>query len=228
VRFSVDGQPCIQIPAGVPDHRARVAVAHELGHVLIHKRGSSYDDVTIRLAASDREEAVAEYAARLLLLPTRQIERENLAERAVRQANEARVTVHAAASRLGDPDMRCEFVRGAILWKLNPSVPSKSALAERLTPAWRLCPGAFIPIGKCKARKDSLIAELARATGSSSDVRIENVKIGSLEGVFRVHGFAWGSIAGGTRLILSIFETTVSEDLSQSTIPRGQTAARES
>ncbi len=124
--------------------------------------------------------------------------------------------------------MRCEFVRGAILWKLNPSVPSKSALAERLTPAWRLCPGAFIPIGKCKARKDSLIAELARATGSSSDVRIENVKIGSLEGVFRVHGFAWGSIAGGTRLILSIFETTVSEDLSQSTIPRGQTAARES
>ncbi len=212
VRFSVDGQPCIQIPAGVPDHRARVAVAHELGHVLIHKRGSSYDDVTIRLPASDREEAVAEYAARLLLLPTRQIERENLAETAVLQANEARVTVHAAASRLGDPDMRCEFVRSVILWKLNSSVPTKSAVAERLTPAWRLCPGAFIPIGKCKARRDSLIADLARASGATSDVRIENVKIGSLDGVFRVHGFAWGSVAGGTRLILSVFETTVSEE----------------
>lgn len=212
VRFSMDGQPCIQIPAGVPDHRARVAVAHELGHVLIHKRGNSYDNVTVRLVASDHEEAVAEYAARLLLLPTRQIERKNLAETAVRQANEARVTVHAAASRLGDPDMCCEFVRGAILWKLNPRVPSTAGLAERMTPAWHLCPGAFIPIGKCKARKDSLIAELACASGATSDVRIENVKIGSLEGVFRVHGFVWGSVAGGTRLLLSIFETASSEE----------------
>jgi Zn-dependent peptidase ImmA (M78 family) len=45
--------------------RARVAVAHELAHVLIHKKADGYDEATIRLQSSPTEEALAEYGARL-------------------------------------------------------------------------------------------------------------------------------------------------------------------
>jgi hypothetical protein len=206
VRFSRQGMPSIEIPEGVDGYRARVAAAHEIGHVLLHRRGDNYDPVTTRLPTSAQEEAIAEYAARLLLLPSKNVEVENLAECAVRWASNAEVTVHAATSRLGDPDQASPRLRGAVLWRLNPRVPGSSSLAERLTPAWHLCPGAFIPIGRCRARVDSVVAELANATAPGSEIRCEDVRIGSLVGSFRIHAFAWGSESAGTRLVLSVFQ----------------------
>src|ERR1019366_4775647 len=48
VRFSRQGIPSVEIPDGVDGHRARVAAAHEIGHLLVHKRGDQYDEVTTR------------------------------------------------------------------------------------------------------------------------------------------------------------------------------------
>jgi len=209
VHFSGQGIPCVEIPDGIDGYRARVAAAHELGHVLLHKRGDKYDEVTTRLPASAHEEAIAEYAARLLLLPSRNARASNLASYAVRLASEGEVTVHAATCRLGDPDQDYPLLRGAVLWRLNPKIRDASTLAERLTPAWHLCPGAFVPIGRCKARVGSLIDEVASESTSAGGVRTEEVSIGSLRGTFRVHAFAWGSVPVRTRLVLSVFEALV-------------------
>jgi uncharacterized protein DUF955 len=209
VRFSRQGAPSIEIPDGVDGYRARVAAAHEIGHILMHKRGDSYDEVTTRLPTSVQEEAVAEYAARLLLVPPRTRDVQNLASYAIRSASEAEVTVHAATCRLGDPDQAGPLLRGAVLWKLNPRSRSSTGLSERLTPAWHLCPGAFVPIGRCKAREGSLISEVAGESLSAGSVRTEDVRIGSFAGRFRVHAFAWGSVSAGTRLVLSVFEALV-------------------
>jgi hypothetical protein len=197
----------------VDGHRARVAAAHEIGHVLVHKRGERFDDVTTRLPSSAHEEAIAEYAARLLLLPARRAGIQNLATYAVRSASEAEVTVHAAASRLGDPDQSESSLMGAVLWKMNPKVPSTSTLAEQLTPAWHLCPGAFVPIGNCKARGGSVVSEVAGESGSADSIQTEDVRIGSFTGVFRVHAFAWGSVSARTRLVLSVFEALTDTQL---------------
>ena len=207
VRFSRQGMPSIQIPEGVDGYRARVAAAHEIGHVLVHKRGDGYDEVTTRLPTSVQEEAIAEYAARLLLLSAGGARVRNLAERAVRWASDAEVTVHAATCRLGDPDQSVPLLRGAVLWKMNPRARSGSTLAERLTPAWHLCPGAFVPIGRCKARPGSLVTDVASEPVYAGSVRTEDVHIGSLSGTFRVHAFSWGSVAAGTRLVLSVFKS---------------------
>ena len=206
VRFSTDGMPCILIPEGIDGYRARVAAAHEIGHILVHRRHDCYDHVTIRLATSLHEEAIAEYIARVLLLPQRRVATTNLAEAAVRWASETEVTVHAATGRVGDPDQQELAVRGAILWKMSANSESDSSIADRLTPAWHLCAGAFIPIGRCKARSQSLIAEVADTTAPACAERIEDVHIGSLQGEFRVHAFAWGSVSAGTRLVLSVFQ----------------------
>jgi hypothetical protein len=206
VRFPRGGVPSVEIPDGVDGYRARVAAAHEIGHVLVHKRGDKYDDVTTRLPTSIHEEAIAEYAARLLLLPFKKSGVENLASYAIRSAREAEVSIHAATCRLGDPDQGYPFLRGAVLWKLNPRTRGGSTMAERLTPAWHLCPGAFVPIGRCKARAGSLVSEVAGESASAGSVRIEDVHIGSFAGAFRVHAFAWGSASAGTRLVLSMFE----------------------
>jgi uncharacterized protein DUF955 len=211
VRFSRKHAPFIAIPEGVDGYRARVSVAHEISHVLIHRRGDTYDDVTTKLPSSREEEALAEYGARLLLLPSEPERIENLAEHAVRWARYAEVTVHAAACRLGDPDQNLPPLRGLVLWKINPKIPTTATIAERLTPAWHLCPGAFVPIGRCKARPDSLVAELAMASGSAAGIVAEDVRIGSLLGCFKVHAFAWGSLLSGTRLVLSVFEAEFSE-----------------
>ena len=206
VRFLRDEKPLVVIPEEVNGYRARMAAAHELGHVLVHKRGDDYDPVTTRLPSSSEEEAIAEYAARLLLIPTKDSSVQNLAEDVVRWARHSEVTIHAAACRLGDPDHVSPQLRGVVLWKLSNRVGSDSILANRLTPAWHLCPNAFIPIGKCSARAGSLVAELAEGYTPASDIRAEGVQIGSLRGNFRVHGYAWGSVSAGTRLALSVFE----------------------
>lgn len=203
-----DSRVSIKIPDAVDYLTARLSVAHELGHLLIHRRGKSYDEATLRLGSSPEEEALAEYAARLLLIPSSLCspgQEANLAEYSIMQANRMRVTIHSFVLRLGDPDIASPLIRGAILWRMRPTVAASEALNARLTPQWHLCPDAFIPIRKCKARSGSLVADVA-ATGTSVAMsKVEEVSIGSFVGRFEVDAFAWGSVEEGTRLVLSVF-----------------------
>jgi hypothetical protein len=199
----------IKIPEDVDHSTARISVAHELGHLLIHRRGSWYDEATVRLRSSPEEEALAEYCARLLLMPAPlwlpHIQSGNLAEYAVAQASLMRVTVHSAVTRFGDPDVTSTGVRGAILWRMNRDVGTSDPIHARLTPQWHLCPGSFVPVRKCKARLGSLVADLAAAGRVKGDSKYEEVSIGSFTGYFRIDAFAWGSVQDGTRLVLSVF-----------------------
>jgi uncharacterized protein DUF955 len=187
-----------------------VSVAHELGHVLLHSRDDGFDEATVRLPSTPAEEGLAEYAARLLLMPATLWSHlnvdTNLAECSVVQSSMARVTVHASVVRLGDPDLVDLGIRGAILWRLNAGLPNSDLLYERLTPQWHLCPGSFIPIRKCRARHGSVTADAASASGPVVSTRLEEVNIGTFVGWFLVHVFAWGSVQDGTRLVLSIFQ----------------------
>jgi hypothetical protein len=122
-------------------------------------------------------------------------------------AREADITLHAASARLGDPDSPLVgTVDGIILWRLNPRVSPDEALSKRLMPKWHLCPSAFIPINRCHASRRSLISELASlGDGMVAGSRLEDVSIGSLKGSYRVDAVAWGTVARGTRLVLSAF-----------------------
>jgi len=140
-------------------------------------------------------EAIAEYGARLLLMPFREGgspgQSHNMAVWCVRRAQSTRVTVHTAVARLGDPDNPNRNVRGAMLWRVRPSLGPD--LHELLTPYWHLCGETFIPIGRCKARKGSVIADVAQELGRAAASSNEDVRIGNLEGHFRVDAFSWGS-----------------------------------
>jgi hypothetical protein len=198
----------IKIPQTIDGALARVSVAHELGHLIIHRRGHCYDEATVRLPSTPAEEALAEYCSRLLLMPSflwAPLAHHNLAEFALAQSSLNRVTLHSAVTRLGDPDVVSLGVRGAILWRLNQAIGSFESMSRRLTPYWHLCPEAFVPVKKCKARTGSLIAELARENMTRSDSRTEEVSIGTFKGTFRVDAVAWGSVEEGTRLVLSVF-----------------------
>ncbi|MBI4190782.1 MAG: ImmA/IrrE family metallo-endopeptidase [Betaproteobacteria bacterium] len=200
----------IRIPATLDTALARVSVAHELSHVLIHTRESSLDLATIRMTSTPEEEAVAEYGARLLLLPRIPLgevpeSARSLAEYCVAVAGFARITVHSAVLRLADPDISERGIRAAVLWRLNPRVQEDAPVALRLSPQWFAARGVFVPIGKCHARQDSLVADLAAASDSPvAGSRIEDVSIGTLVGRFRVDAFAWGSLTAGTRLVLFV------------------------
>jgi hypothetical protein len=117
-----------------------------------------------------------------------------------------RVTLHSAVTRFGDPDVTSPRVLGAILWRMNPEVSTIEPIHARLTPQWHLCPGAFIPVRRCKARMGSLVADLA-GTGNAAvgESRLEDVAIGTFTGCFRADAFAWGSVIDGTRIVLSLF-----------------------
>jgi hypothetical protein len=198
----------IRIPDNVTHEMARISVAHEIGHLLIHRRKSGYDEATLRLPSSNAEEALAEYGARLLLMPLQtneSLQHTNLAESALAQSSRSRVTLHSAVTRLGDPDVLSTDIVGAILWRMNGRVEDTQPVSARLTPHWHLCPGQFIPVGKCKAREGSLVAELGGREKTVSGSRIEDINIGSFKGSFRVDACAWGSIADGSRLVLSVF-----------------------
>jgi IrrE N-terminal-like domain len=199
----------IKIPDDVDHSTARLSVAHELGHLLIHRRGSEYDEATMRLGSSPEEEALAEYCARLLLMPSAcwlpQATGSNLAEYAIERASQMRVTIHSAVTRFGDPDVTSVRVRGAILWRMNPAISAFEQIEARLTPQWHLCPGAFVPVRKSKARAGSVVAQLADAGRPAGQSRLEQVEIGSFVGYFRVDAFAWGSVQDGTRVVLSLF-----------------------
>jgi hypothetical protein len=199
----------IRIPQDIDHSTARISVAHEIGHLLIHRRGSTYDEATIRLRSSPEEEALAEYCARLLLMPSTlwlpPLSSGNLSEYAIARASSMRVTVHSAVVRFGDPDVPSAGVRGAILWRINPEVSSLEPIHARLTPQWHLCPESFVPVRKSKARLGSLVAELAASGNVAGESRYEEVNIGTFNGYFRTDAFAWGSIQDGTRLVLSLF-----------------------
>lgn len=199
----------IRLPPGLD--RARVAVAHELGHYLIHRRGDTLDGLTMRLPSSEEEEALSEYAARLLLLP-QPLGRwdgtgANVASQCLEIAHSSDVTVHSAAARLGDPDLpERAGLKGIIFWRLHPKVGVDQPVPARLTPQWHLCPDAFIPIQRCHASRESLIAELASCDGTTaSGSREERVGIGSLKGSYRVDAVAWGSVRRGSRVVLAAF-----------------------
>jgi uncharacterized protein DUF955 len=198
----------IRIPDEIDFETARISTAHEIGHVLIHRRGAQYDPATMRLPTTAEEEALAEYAARLLLLPAaffQPLSERNLAEFAVEKAGIFKVSVHSAVSRLGDPDIPNTGIKGAIFWRINQDLPGSSPLHKRLTPQWHLCPGAFVPVRRCKARIGSLVAELADWPSPKAGSDIQSVNIGTFSGTFRVDVFAWGSVAEGTRSVLSLF-----------------------
>jgi Zn-dependent peptidase ImmA (M78 family) len=206
-------RPIVRLPLNIGWNRGRVAAAHEIGHVLIHRRGDAYDQATIRLGSTPVEEVLAEYAARLLLLPRELLDpwlvecrTENYALKSVKLAQLAQVSLHAATARLGDPDAGNWKIRGAILWRM-----SKSA-EQFLTPYWHLCPGAYIPLARCKARKGSLIDELGNETSRAAGSRVEEVNVGSLRGKFLIDAFSWGSLADRTRVVLSVFQTESAEN----------------
>lgn len=203
--------PKIRLPPDLDYATARVAVGHELGHFLIHRRGDTLDVETVRLPTSDEEEALSEYAARLLLLPLNgshgDYDATNLAALSLRMAQSADVTMYSSAARLGDPDSPWrDVVQAVILWRLHPDSLASTPTAERLTPQWHLSPSAFIPVKRCHAGRQSLVAELGSAgEGTLSGSRTEDVSIGSFKGNYRVDAVAWGSIRRGTRLVLSVF-----------------------
>ena len=190
--------------------RARVSAAHEVGHYLIHLRDRELDLITLRSSTSPEEETLSEYIGRLLLLPLNlfqaHFEEPNAsALGCLRAASRALVSIHASTARLVDPDHPDDRVRGAIFWKIDRRKIDTASLGERLTPYWHLCPGAFIPVGKCHARRDSLIVAMAAAPGDAHGTTVEEVQIGTLNGKFLVDVFAWGSVAARTRCVLSIF-----------------------
>ncbi len=199
----------IRIPPQTDYTTGRVSVAHEIGHVLVHRRGKAFDEATVRLPSSPEEEGLAEFAARLLLMPSKLWSGfpagKNMAEDAITRSSLARVTIHSAVTRFGDPDLEDTGIRGAILWRLNPDVPGHRAVHERLTPQWHLCRGSFVPIRRSKARAGSLIADIAEHPGVLADSRVEDVRIGTFIGNFGVDAFAWGSVVDGTRLVLAVF-----------------------
>ncbi len=212
LRLDRNGFPSVLIPEDVDFATARISVAHEIGHLLIHTRDGSIDTATIRMPTNSIEESLAEYGARLLMLPRKMWEkdrfRQNMAEYCVLQSSVARVTIHSAVARLGDPDLPETHVRGAILWRITQPHHQSHTVYDRLTPFWHLCPGAFVPLKRSKARRGSLVAQLAEELGAAIGSRIEDVHIGTFCGVFRVDAFAWGSVAEGTRLVLSVFSSS--------------------
>lgn len=197
--------PTISLPAGIDVSLARVAVAHEIGHFLIHRRGTSLDRLTVRLPTSADEEALAEYCARLLLMPAivRHADSKISVLKCLALARAADVTLHSAASRLGDPDvMQKQNIECVIYWRLKTSTTTQT---RRLSPSWHLCPTAFIPINRCYASRASLVAEIGEGESLAEGSRVEQVQIGTLRGTYLVEAVAWGSVRKGTRTVLSAF-----------------------
>lgn len=209
LRLSTQGSRIV-LPQGLDVTTGRVAVGHEIGHFLIHRRGNTIDSITARLPTSPEEEALAEYAGRILLMPGgygHATAACNVAIACLERARQADVTLHAATARLGDPDSQLSAqVRGVILWRINGRVAVGEPTAMRLAPHWHLCQQAFVPVHRCHAGRGSLVGELGAlddTPGAAS--RVERVEIGSFRGTFRVDAVAWGSTRRGSRTVLSVF-----------------------
>jgi hypothetical protein len=199
----------INVPSELGFAAARMSIAHELGHFLIH--AGCLSRATARLPTSGEEEVLAEYGGRLLLMPAGTVSCDpnaNLAEVALCWAQNARTSLHSAVERLGDPDIGLSTVAGAILWGFGTDAPRTAHIADRLTPRWHLCQPAFVPVGKCKARAQSVIACAASESSTVTASAVEQVRIGTFEGLFRVDVVSWGSITDGTRTVLATFSRT--------------------
>src|SRR5260370_41134652 len=129
----------------------------------------------------------------------------NLAAAALTLSRRMRTTLHSAVSRLGDPDAKLSSLRGAILWRISEDLPSTYRLEQRLSPFWHLCSPPYVPVRRCKAREGSIVAKVAAARNDAIGTAIEDVRIGTFTGVFRVDVVAWGCVAEGTRIVLSTF-----------------------
>jgi hypothetical protein len=189
---------------------ARVSIAHEIGHYLIHFREGRIDGQTLALPTSPEEESLSEYLGRLLLLPWDDIRDQvthanSWALACLELAGKGAVSVHAVANRLNDPDQDVRPMQGAIYWKRNPKISKDAPIERQLSPYWHTCPHTYIPIRKCHVLHDSVIARVAAADGDAKDVGEELVDIGTLKGRFLVDCFAWGSANSGTRTALSLF-----------------------
>ena len=197
--------PVITIPPGSDRPGARISVAHELGHLLIHSRGAVVDEITVKIGTSKEEEALAEYIGRLLLLSERIDTTEKAASGVARLgfdlASSADVPLSSALARIGDPDQNLG-VAGVILWELRSD--RSLGVAERLKPYHRLCGAKFIP-DRSHAREGSLTATAAGGESERIAVGIESVRIGGFVGEFRVEAYGWGSEDRGTRKVLSTF-----------------------
>lgn len=212
-----DGESAsIKIPSRLDFSAARITIAHELGHFLIHTAATNR--VTARLPSTFEEEALAEYGGRLMLMPSGEFDTDpsaNLAEVALCWSRIARTTLHSAVARLGDPDIGLTNVRGAIMWRSGDErAVNKGYVSGNMAPHWHLCSPAYIPIRRCKARPGSIIATAAAESSSVSGSAVEHVRIGTLNGLFRVDVVSWGFSAEGTRMVLSTFS-----DVEQDAVP---------
>lgn len=207
------GTSSIRIPNVRDRNRARVTVAHELMHIIMRQRDGVLDPSVASAPRTDEEDAVAEYGARVLLMPSTlgftASAACNAAENWVRLSGARQVTVYCAAARAGDPDVGNSRMVGAILWRLDGKVHEPSLVAESLTPQWFLgFPGSYVPVANCHARHGSVVANVAAGVGNlSADAGrdTEDVQIGTVSGQFEVEAFAWGALEMGTRLVFSLF-----------------------
>jgi hypothetical protein len=89
--------------------------------------------------------------------------------------------------RFTDPHSRLSFRPHWVVWKGRPA-------------------GTFVPLNRGKPRQDSIVAELAEQPATIGLIKRESVQLGDLSGHFRVHGFAHGDAASGTRFVLTALE----------------------
>lgn len=204
-----DGKPIIEVRTSSVE-RARVSVAHEIGHYLILQRGKEVDWVALRSNSSKEEESLAEYIGRLLLVPpmmtARMLGNAVSSKKIMNLANVARVTLHSAVSRSVDPDQTDKSLKGCILWTIPSTIAEDLEQSAHLfAPRWHVCPDFFIPVKKCHILHELLLHRLVDGEDDRYGVAEEEVSIGSMKGWFTVDAFAWGSLAKRTRTALSAF-----------------------
>lgn len=116
-------------------------------------------------------------------------------------ADEVRIARRVAASLpcVGDPEMEQRIRR--------LTEPDSRVFFRPEWIAWRGRPDrSYVPERRGSARDSSLVAALASTRTTSAEIRDETVQIGDLKGVFRVHAYAHGDPAEGTRFVLTALE----------------------
>jgi hypothetical protein len=198
--------PVVRLRRQLPEPRARLSIAHELGHFLV--RSVDYD-LGRSASSTPEEEEVAEYGARLLLMPPRLFAStiatgtEPLPARCLRTAGALRTTIRSVAVRLFDPDVRCFSLAAIILWRMAEE--QDDTTGPRFVPWWFVAPNTFVP--RAAWARHSCVVMTAAMSAEPDTVagNVEDVAIGSLAGRFRVDAFAWGRLSDQSRVVLSCF-----------------------
>jgi hypothetical protein len=209
-RLIIDGREARIEVRDANAERARISVAHEIGHFLIHRRGADLDRIALKSDTSREEEAIAEFIGRMLLMPpvvvgSRMGATGSKAAACVTTADLCWTTLHSSAARLSDPDRHDHDVAGTILWRIDRAKEGGTPIEKRLSPHWHLCPHYFIPVHRCTARSGSVVAKVAAQNVPAHAWADEDVRIGSFSGRYLVDAFGWGSWRTGTRQVLSVF-----------------------